>query len=73
MDDKSEFLKKIGLRITELRDLNKISQLDLSIKAGIDERTLRRIESGTMNSSIYNLYKIANVLNIKLQDLLKIF
>jgi len=66
-----EYLIKLGERIVELRKEQNLRQIDLSDKVGIEDSSLRRIESGRVNSSINMLRKIASALEIEIIDLLR--
>lgn len=56
-------LLPLSKKIREIRKNNKISQLNLSIKANIDRKTISRIENGMNEPSILTLYKISNALD----------
>jgi len=58
--------------IKRLRKQFKLSQEELAKKAGVTYSTLIKIESGVnMNPTINTLMKIAKVLKIKIDDLLR--
>lgn len=59
---------KIGIRIKELRQMNSMSQKDLSISADIDRSYIAGVESGKRNISIVNIEKIVIALGISLKD-----
>jgi transcriptional regulator with XRE-family HTH domain len=69
MEDQ-EYLKKLGERIVELRNDSGLSQVQLANSIGMEDSSLRRIEKGRVNSTILMLRKIADGLNIPVQDLL---
>lgn len=60
---------KLGSRVVQLRKEQKIKQIDLAAFANIDERVLRRIESGKTNPTTKTLEKIAQGLGVKVKDL----
>lgn len=68
--DKDQYLKELGIRIINLRKSKGISQIELSIRLGIEDSALRRIEKGKINTGIYTIYKISEALEIPLADLL---
>jgi transcriptional regulator with XRE-family HTH domain len=70
MDIKSNFLKGIGEKITELRESNKQTQNDLSFLTGIEKSEISRYEKGKINLTIGTLLKLANALNVHPKDLL---
>lgn len=53
----------LAKKIKEVRKNRKISQLDLSIEANIDRKTISRIENGVNEPSFSTLYKISYILN----------
>lgn len=72
--DKQELLKSVGKRIQDIRVSKGLTQVDLvgKIDGDIDTTNISRIESGRTNPTIYTLYRIANALETKLEDLIKI-
>jgi transcriptional regulator with XRE-family HTH domain len=72
--DKQELLKSVGKRIQDIRVSKGLTQVDLvgKIDGDIDTTNISRIESGRTNPTIYTLYRIANALETKLDDLIKI-
>lgn len=71
--DKLELLKCVGKNIQNLRQIKGLSQVDLvgKIEGSIDTTNISRIESGRTNPTIYTLYRIANALDVKLEELVK--
>ena len=53
----------LAKKIKEVKKNRKISQLDLSIEANIDRKTISRIENGINEPSFSTLYKISYILN----------
>ena len=72
--EKSEILKKVGKRIKELRLQKGISQADLvgKMQGEIDPTNISRIESGRTNPTVFTLFRIAEALEVRLNDLLNI-
>ncbi|NDI98340.1 helix-turn-helix transcriptional regulator [Flavobacterium sp. LaA7.5] len=72
--EKSELLKKVGKRVQELRNEKGMKQVDLAakIQGDIDTTNISRIESGRTNPTIYTLYRIAEALEVSLNDLIQI-
>ncbi len=71
MDTQKE-QSKIGTRIKELRLKKGLSQDLVSKKANLSFQTISKIESGTTpNPTIDTVRKIANVLDISLDELMK--
>jgi len=63
--------KALGLRISKYRELKKLSQKRLAELSGVSSGYISNIESGIGNSvNLIKLSKLANVLNVELDDLL---
>ncbi|HEX8335007.1 MAG TPA: helix-turn-helix transcriptional regulator [Segetibacter sp.] len=65
-------LKKIGLKIKQLRTEKGVSQLALGVEIDVEKSNISRMESGRVNPRIFTLYKVANALEIPLADLLSL-
>ena len=63
---------KIGLKIRELRIYNNLSLQELSDKLDIEYNNLIRIEKGRTNPTLGTLYKISQILNVKLKDIVDV-
>lgn len=61
---KSEVQKFFGTKLKQLRREKKLSQNVLAELADLDIRSIQRIEAGEFNISLYNVYKLAHVLNV---------
>jgi transcriptional regulator with XRE-family HTH domain len=59
---------KIGIRVKELRANKKISQEKLAELADLDRTYINSVENGRRNISIENVEKIANALDVSLQE-----
>ena len=64
-----EFLHKIGVAIRELRLIKGLTQLQLSIDAGIPLSQIGAIERGVGNPTIKTLKKIADCLECEVFQL----
>ncbi len=64
-----EFLKALGKRIAFLRRAKGLTQLDLAIRMDNHAEQIGRIERGQLNVSICTLKKVAEALEMPLQDL----
>lgn len=69
MLDKNEILIKIGLKIREVRENQKLSIQDLADKLDMEYNNVIRIEKGRTNFTIGTLVKIANALEVNLKDI----
>jgi transcriptional regulator with XRE-family HTH domain len=66
-----EILLKFGQRVRELRKEKKLSQEDLSYRADLHRTYIGMIERAEKNITIINIEKIANALEISVDNLLK--
>lgn len=69
MLEKNETLIRIGLKIREIRESQKLSIQDLADKLDIEYNNVIRIEKGRTNFTIGTLVKIANALGVDLKDI----
>ena len=67
--DKS-LLEKLAKRIKELRKIHKISQDELSFRAGIGRSTLGNIETAQNDVTFTKINKIAKAFNLSLSEFL---
>lgn len=67
-----QLLRKIGLRIKQLRSDKGMSQRELGYEIDVEKSNISRIESGKFNTKIYTLYKVAEALKMSMSDLLEI-
>jgi transcriptional regulator with XRE-family HTH domain len=63
-----EIKMKIGIRIKELREIQNLSQKDLSYSSDLDRSYIASVENGKRNISIVNIEKIAKALDVTLKD-----
>ncbi len=61
--------KKLGLRIKELRESKKLSQLKLAELINMEASNLSKIERGVQIPKEESLIKIAKILDISIKDL----
>lgn len=65
-----EMKKKIGQNIKSLREKKGYSQIDLSLKLGVDNTVLSKIENGKRNIEEELLCKIADILEVSTDAIL---
>lgn len=68
----NEFYLKLGKKIYSLRRKLGLSREKFAELAGMNDYYLGEIERGEKKASIDTLFKISNLLNIKLHELLNI-
>lgn len=65
-----QLLKKLAIRIKELRKTYKITQDELSFRAGIGRSTLGNIETAQNDVTFSKIYRIAQAFNMSLSEFL---
>ncbi len=71
MNSKKEILVKFGNRVRELRKERGLSQEKLSFKADLHRTYIGMIERAEKNITLLNIEKIANALEVSINDLFK--
>ena len=62
-------MKGLGQRIKALREIRKLTLVEVAKKTGIDQATLSRIENGRMTGTLNSHMRIAEALSLRLPDL----
>ncbi|SDS84265.1 Helix-turn-helix [Mucilaginibacter mallensis] len=70
--EKEALLKKLGERIRDIRKEKGITQVQLAHSIGKDQQSIQRLEAGNINPSYYYLCEIAEGLDVKLEEVIKI-
>jgi len=70
--DKDDIIKKVGLKIREIRENQNLTIMNLADKLDIEYNNMIRIEKGRTNPTLGTLYKICQALNVKLIDIVNI-
>ncbi len=65
------FYKRLGERIIHVRNKKKLSQEQVALLSDIDRTYFARIEEGKANPSIKILSKIARILKMRIDELVK--
>lgn len=68
---KNLFLKKLGIRIREIRLKKGLSQVELASSIGKDQQSIQRLKRGNINPSIFYLNQVSEGLNVELDELVK--
>ena len=69
MNLKKEILIKFGERVREIRKEKGLSQEELSFKADLHRTYIGMIERAEKNITLVNIEKIANALEVSINDL----
>lgn len=67
-----DLIKRVGIRVRELRKLNKLTQAQLAEASDLSDDFIGSLERGITAPSLKTLEKIANALGISLSELLEI-
>lgn len=67
--EKDVELKKLGLRIKELRKMKNITQEELAHAIDKDQQSIQRLETGNINPSFLYLQQIAKGLDVSLSEI----
>ena len=70
--NEEEYILEVCKNIKSFRLAKNLTQVDLSASIGIDDSSLRRIESGRTSPTLKTLFRIANALGIEVSELLPI-
>ncbi|MFB7399802.1 helix-turn-helix domain-containing protein [Streptomyces rubiginosohelvolus] len=62
--------QQIGRRLRELREDRGLTQIQLAERAGMDHKTVHRIEYATSDPSLSMLLRLAAALDVELAELL---
>ena len=71
MNIDSEILKIFGERVRQIRKVKDITQEELADRADLHRTYIGMIERAEKNITLLNIEKIANALEVKMQDLFK--
>jgi DNA-binding XRE family transcriptional regulator len=64
-----EYIKGVCKKIKQIRVNKKMTQIELASKIGIDDSSLRRIESGNTNPTLKTIFRIASAFEIDVNEI----
>jgi len=67
----TEYLKRLGTHIAKIRKEKKLTQIEVSYRCDFDRANYKRIETGNTNPTTLTLRKIADALEVYVEDLFK--
>lgn len=73
MKEKENLQKKFGKHLKKVRTELGVSSAELSRRSFIEKPHITRLESGKTNPTLFTLQKIADALEISIEDFLKDF
>lgn len=68
--DKSEELKRLGVRIKELRNAKGLSQAKLGLLILKDQQSIHKVEAGEFNPTYLYLLALSKGLEVSIKELL---
>ena len=66
--DQTKILKQLGLRIKAARKAKGLTQDEAAYRSGLARSYFGDIERGSRNVAVFNLYKIADALEVSVKD-----
>lgn len=67
--ERGEFIIQLGKQIKKIRCEKKMTQLDVAVKADMEENAFQRIEAGRTNPTTKTLFKITRALECNFLDI----
>jgi transcriptional regulator with XRE-family HTH domain len=64
-------IENFGKRLHEIRMKQKLSQLDLEVRSGINRTEISKIENGLKNIEFFTVVKLAEALEVELIEFFK--
>lgn len=64
------FIKKLGKRITKIREEKQLSQSDLARLMKLPRQNINRLETGTVNPKAYTVFELARVMKVGVGELM---
>ena len=69
MEERELFLQALGERLVSLRKEKKMTQAELAHVSNMESASLRKIEKGRINPTVWTLHRLCETLSITLSDL----
>ena len=66
--EKKEIVRKLGGNIRKLRIERNLSMEKVALESGMEYSQIRRIERGIINTTIFQIYRIAKTLKIPIKE-----
>ena len=64
-------IENFGKRLREIRMKQKLSQLDLEVKSGINRTEISKIENGLKNIEFFTIVKLAEALEVEMIEIFR--
>lgn len=69
LDKKLILQKKLGARLQQLREGQKLALRELSYRCNLDHSKIGKIEKGRMNITLHTLFELSDALQVHPRDL----
>lgn len=66
------FIKKLGKRITKVREDKKLTQSELARLMKLPRQNINRLETGTVNPKAHTIYELARVMKVGVEELMDV-
>ncbi len=66
-----DFIQFVGSNIRRIRIEQKLTQVELANRCDFEKPNMRRIEAGKNNLTLKSLYKIAEALDVPIENLIR--
>ena len=66
--EKKEIIQKLGGNIRQLRREKNLSMEKVALESGMEYSQIRRIESGIINTTVFQIHRIAKTLKIPIKE-----
>lgn len=66
------FIKKLGKRITKIREEKELSQSELARLMKLPRQNINRLETGTVNPKAFTIYELARVMKVEVGELMNL-
>jgi transcriptional regulator with XRE-family HTH domain len=66
--EKKEIIQKLGGNIRQLRREKNLSMEKVALESGMEYSQIRRIERGIINTTIFQIHRIAKTLKIPIKE-----
>ncbi len=69
-EEQDQALRDFGMRVRHARQERGYTQNELAETAGVDRKTISRIENSRFSPSLANVFAIAHALNVSVRELM---
>lgn len=66
------YIKKLGKRITKVREEKELSQSELARLMNLPRQNINRLETGRVNPKAYTIFELARVMKVPVGELMEV-